>query len=236
MKGKLFGIGVGPGDPQLLTLKAVSVIKKCSVIAVPATPKQASAAYAVIESYLAEKELLECSLTMAKDLGKRQKARQNVAEQIICYLKKGQDVGYVTLGDPTTYSTYMYLHEIIVKRGYVAEIIPGVTSYAAAAAALGIALCEGGETLTIVPAGYEGNLAGLLDSPGNKVIVKSGENLAALLANLKERGYGNSTKIAYRVTMKGQRLYNSIEDYEKSPANGYFITAIVKERINKHEP
>jgi precorrin-2/cobalt-factor-2 C20-methyltransferase len=69
--------------------------------------------------------------------------RQIAAADIIKYLDDGKDVGFVTLGDPTTYSTYMYVHEIIVSKGFDAEIIPGITSYSAAAAALGTALCVG---------------------------------------------------------------------------------------------
>jgi len=236
MKGKLFGIGVGPGDPELLTLKAVNTIQKCRVIAAPETGNGERTALHIIEKYLNGKELLACRFAMEKDMAKRKEARQIAADQIVRFLDSGKDVGFVTLGDPATYSTYMYVHEIIVSRGFGADIIPGITSYAAAAAALGVALCEDDEPLTVIPARHGDNIDKLLDYPGNKVIMKSGGNLARVLAKLKERGYGDRTKIACRVAMDGQRLFTNIEDYEKSPETGYFTIAIVKERMTQYEP
>jgi len=232
IKGKLYGIGTGPGDPELLTFKAVNIIQKCDVVAVPKTGNGERTAFLIIEKYLAGKELLECRFSMDKDIAKRKKTRQIAADNIIQFLDDGKDVGFITLGDPTTYSTYMYVHEIVVSKGFVAEVIPGVTSYAAAAASLGIALCEGGAPLTIIPAGHCENIEELLGYPGNKVIMKSGENLAYVLEKLKEHGLGDRTKIACRATMVGQRLYSSIEEYEKSPETGYFTVAIVQDKAN----
>jgi precorrin-2/cobalt-factor-2 C20-methyltransferase len=128
MKGKLYGIGTGPGDPELLTIKAVGAIQKCGVIAVPKTGSSEKTAFTIIETYLEGKELLECRFSMEKDMSKRREARQLVAADIIRVLENGKDVGFVTLGDPATYSTYMYIHKIIAEKGFDAEIIPGVTS------------------------------------------------------------------------------------------------------------
>ena len=230
-KGKLFGIGAGPGDPELLTIKAIKAIQKSDIIAVPKAGKGERTAFSIIENYLDGKELFECRFSMAKDKAKRIEARQIVAAEITRLLDLGKNVGFVTLGDPATYSTYIYLHKIITDKGYCAEIIPGVTSFAAAAAAFGVALCEGNETLTIIPAAHDEEIDELLDRPGNKVIMKSGENLRYVLSELKKSGYVDRTKIAYRATMDGQRLYNSLEDFEKSPESGYFTIAIVKERL-----
>ena len=227
VRGKLFGIGVGPGDPELLTLKAIKTIKECDVIAVPKAGEGEGTAFSIIEQYLDNKDLIECGFAMDKDMGKRWEARRLAADQIIQYLNRGKKVGFVTLGDPTTYSTYMYVHDIIVGRGFETGIIPGVTSYSAAAAALGLALCEGDAILTIIPAAHSENIDEMLEYPGNKVVMKSGDNLAHVLTRLKERGYGDRTKIAYRVSLDGQRLYTSIEDYEKSPETGYFTIVIV---------
>ena len=228
IKGKLYGIGTGPGDPELLTIKAVNTIRKCGVIAIPDSGSGERAAFSIIEKYLDGKELIACRFAMDKDTEGRKETRQFAAGRIAQYLDNGEDVGFVTLGDPTTYSTYMYVHEIIVNKGFEAEIIPGVTSYAAAAAAFGIPLCEGGEPLLIIPAAHNESIDDLLDFPGNKVIMKSGGNLAQILKRLKERGYGDRTKIAYRAAMDGQRLYAGIEAYDKSPETGYFTLAIIK--------
>ena len=111
----------------------------------------------------------------------------------------------------------------------MAEIIPGITSFAASAAALGISLCEGDDTLTIIPASQNDRIDELLKQPGNKVIMKSGRDLAVVLEKLKEYGYGEKTSIACEVTMKGEQLFTSIEEYEKAPDGGYFTLVIVKE-------
>ena len=230
MKGKLYGIGTGPGDPELLTIKAVNTIQKCDVIAVPQAGSGDRTAFTIVEKYLGGKELLECRFAMEPNMAKRREARQVVADNIMKFLDAGKDVGFVTLGDSTTYSTYMYVHEIVVGKGYDAVVIPGITSYAAASAAFGIALCEGSETLTVIPASYDSDIDQLLDRPGNKVIMKSAENLAQVLEKLKKRSYGEQTKIACRCTMEGERLFNNIDEYEKSPESGYFAIAIVKEK------
>jgi len=226
MKGMLFGIGVGPGDPELLTLKSINTIKKCDVIAYPKTGDGKGAAFSIIEEYLDGKEMLACRFAMAMNLEKLDDSRQIVSDDITRLLNQGKNVGFITLGDPTTYSTYMYIHQIITKKGFCADIIPGITSFATAAAALGIALCEWDETLTIIPIQDGGNIDELLDYPGNKVIMKSGKHLGSVLDKLKARRY--DVKIASRVSMEGQRLYESIEEYEKSPESGYFTIAIAR--------
>jgi len=230
MRGKLYGIGVGPGDPELLTIKAVNTIRKCGVIAAPEPEGSEMTALQIVQEYLDGKELLECRFIMSHDIAKRKESRRNVAASISKMLEQGKDVGFITLGDPTTYSTFMYIHEIIVSEGFEAEIVPGITSYAAAAAALGIALCEGNEALTLIPASHGGDADELLSRPGNKVIMKAGANLSNVLQKLKARGYGDRTRIVSRASMDGQRLYFSIEDYEKTPEQGYFTLTIVKEK------
>ncbi|MCL2046078.1 MAG: precorrin-2 C(20)-methyltransferase [Oscillospiraceae bacterium] len=231
MKGKLYGIGTGPGDPELLTLKAINTIERCSVIAVPKSSGDGErVAYSIVEKYVIGKQLHECHFPMVRDLEERKKARLLAAEGLVKHLDDGKDVAFVTLGDPTTYSTYMYMHEIVVSQGYEAEIVPGITSFAASAAALGISLCEGDETLMIIPASQNERIEELLRQPGNKVIMKSGRDLAGVLEKLKELGYGDKTKVACEVSMENQQLYMSIDEYEKAPEGGYFTLVIVKEK------
>jgi precorrin-2/cobalt-factor-2 C20-methyltransferase len=229
MRGKLYGIGTGPGDPELLTIKAIKAIQGASVIAVPDHSRGEQVALAIVQQYIAGKEILECNFAMERDMAKRQAARQAAAEAIIGILDQGQDVGFVTLGDPTTYSTYMYVHQIVAAQGYPTEIIPGVTSFAAAAAALGIALCSGDQPLTIIPARHSQNIEELLNYPGNKVVMKSSENLLPVLASLKARGLAEKTSVASRVSMADQELFTNIADFEAAPQTGYFTVAIVKE-------
>ena len=229
LKGKLYGIGTGPGDPELLTIKAVRTLERCDVVAAPHSGSGEGTALAIVEEHIQGKELLTCHFSMDRDVEKRKAARLVAADQIIELLDDGKDVGFITLGDPTTYSTYMYVHDIVTAKGYSAEIVPGITSFGASAASLGIALCEGDKTLTIIPARHQETIDELLDHPGDKVIMKSGENLSYVLDKLKQRGLGSKTMISYRATMEGERLYTSIEEYEQAPQTGYFTLAIVKE-------
>ena len=229
MTGKLYGIGTGPGDPELLTLKAVKTIEKCDVIALPNAGNNESTAFKIAEKYVAGKPLLECQFSMDKDENKRKELRKKSADSICELLEQGKDVGFITLGDPSIYSTYMYIHKIVEERGYATQIIPGIPSFIAAAAALNTSLCEGNESLHIIPASDNGDIDGLLALPGNKVIMKSGGSLNNVLEVLKQKGISQKTKIAERCTMDGERIFNSIDEFETAGGAGYFTVAVIKE-------
>jgi len=224
MKGKLFGIGVGPGDPELLTVRAIRAMKECGVIAMPDSGDEKRTAFDIAREHLAEKSILPLALPMTRDPEELRKKREQAADLICEKLAEGKDVGFLTLGDPTVYSTYSYLHKLVVGRGYTASIIPGVTSFCAAAAALGQPLCEGGEPLHIIPALY-GDLDNALSLSGTKVLMKSGKKLGDAIALMREKNL--SASMVERVGMKGERL---IHDVQAEAADaGYFCVVIVKE-------
>ena len=229
MKGKLYGIGTGPGDPELLTLKAINIIEKCDVIALPNAGNNERTAFQIVEKYAGGKPLLECRFSMEKDAEKRNALRKKSADNICELLDQGKDVGFITLGDPTIYSTYMYIHEIVEERGYATQIISGVPSFIAAAAALNISLCAGNEALHIIPASDNENIEELLALPGNKIIMKSGSSLSNVLKALKQKGLSEKTKIVERCTMDGERIFNSIDELEAAGGAGYFSIVVVKE-------
>jgi len=231
-RGTLVGIGTGPGDPELLTLKAIRAIRESDYIAVPDAGSGESTALSIVEPYIEDKPLLECRFAMSSDMASRREARQIAAQSIIELLDQGFNVGFITLGDPTTYSTYMYVHTIVSAAGYATQIVPGITSYTAAAAALQVAVCEGDEAVVIIPARHAADIEELLDAPGNKVIMKSGKNLQGVLDMLKSRGLGSQTLIASRVTMPGEQLFYNIDEFEQADSTGYFTLAIVKPQAN----
>lgn len=120
MNGTLYGVGVGPGDPRLMTYLAVDTIKNCPVIAVPADGKEKAVAYKIasgIVDGIDEKECLNLSTPMTKDKAVLDAAYQAAAEAIIEKLKEGKDVACLTLGDPTIYSTYIYIHRLVKAQG-----------------------------------------------------------------------------------------------------------------------
>ena len=227
MKGKLYGIGTGPGDPDLITLKAVKTIEKCDVIAVPSALQSEKTAFNIVEKYLENKQIIQCHFSMEKDEEKRKEKRLKIAEEICATLEEGKDIGFITLGEPTIYSTYMYIHAEIKKRGFDTEIISGIPSFVAVASALDKSLCEGDEILHIIPATNEKNINEIKNLKGNKVIMKSGKNITEVLQTLK--GMGMDAKIVSRCTMTDQKIFNSISEYENENNPEYFSVIIVKE-------
>ena len=139
IKGTLYGVGVGPGDPRLMTYLAVDTIQKCPVIAVPADGKENAVSYKIasgIVENLDEKECLNLTTPMTKDKAVLNAAYQAASNQIIEQLEQGKDVACLTLGDPTIYSTYIYIHRIVKAHGYAPEIINGIPSFCAVSAKL----------------------------------------------------------------------------------------------------
>lgn len=231
MKGKLFGIGTGPGDSELLTLKAISTMQKCDIIAVPNGGSCDKAAFSIVEKYIIEKPLIHCPFSMDKSVEARKEARNKVANNISKILESGKNVGFITLGDPTIYSTYMYIHKMISQRGFETEIISGIPSFIAAAAALNISLCEGDEVLCIIPGSNQTDkeIENLLNIQGNKVIMKSGKSLADVLKIVDKKGLSSKMQIVERCSMEEQQIYNNIEDFNNVGNASYFSIAIIKE-------
>ena len=154
-KAKLYGVGVGPGDRELITVKAVRVIKECGVITAPLMKNGGKTAYDIAAEYTMGKRFIELEMPMSKDFEELDKNYGAAADVIETELKAGNNVAFLTLGDPTVYSTYMRIDRIMRSRGYETEIIPGITSFCAAAARLNMALCERDEAMTVIPASYD---------------------------------------------------------------------------------
>lgn len=221
-KGRLYGVGVGPGDPELMTLKAVRLIAASDIIAIPQRDRARCVALRIAAEAVPEaltKPTLALDMPMTRDKNVREQAYAAAAEQLTSVLEAGKTVVFLTLGDPTIYSTYGYLHGRMVRAGYEAEYVPGVPSFCAAAAALGEPLCEEGEGLHVLPGnGAEDGCS------GTRVFMKGGvrERKQAL------RDHDGPILGAENVGMDGQRLYRSLEDIPED--TGYFTLIIAKER------
>nr|WP_243121107.1 cobalt-factor II C(20)-methyltransferase [Clostridium autoethanogenum] len=150
--GTLYGIGVGPGDEELLTLKAVNVIKKCEVIVAPsAKDGDRSIAFDTAKNFVDEsKEVIIKHFPMGgkEQEGKIFEAFKTIEER----LNEGKNVAFLTIGDPFVYSTYIYLLEHIKNKGYKTETVPGITSFCAAASLAGQSIVIGDERVLILPA------------------------------------------------------------------------------------
>ena len=150
MKGKFYGIGVGPGDPELLTIKGKRILEEADYIATPKTKGDSeSTALHIVSPYIEGKEVIELVLPMTKDPAILEQAWNDGAKCIMEYLDQGKNVAFITLGDPSLFSTFMYVFRPVRAAGYAWEIVPGVTAPSAAAAKLGIGLADGKENIAI---------------------------------------------------------------------------------------
>jgi precorrin-2/cobalt-factor-2 C20-methyltransferase len=156
--GKLYGVGVGPGAPDLLTLRAQQVIQACPVICLPASASGKSYAGGIIEHLIdhARQEILSVQFPMLRDREQAQPARERAASQILERLYAGHDVAFVTEGDPLVYSTFGYVLETVKQHHPTIpiEVVPGISSITAAAASACLPLAAWDERIAIIPATY----------------------------------------------------------------------------------
>lgn len=222
MKGKLYGVSVGPGDPELLTIKAARIIEKCGVIASPVTHGSNCAALSIARGAcdLSGKTVLKLAFTMSRDESVLSESRNAAAEQIVSFLDGGEDVAFVCIGDISVYSTFSYIAEIISRRGFEFEICPGVTSFCAAAAAAKRPLVLGSEPLIVIPADCA-ELDELCERGGTKVVMKSGKAASAITEKLQGRDVYAAENVGY----EDERIYTSLDEIADS---GYFTTIIFK--------
>lgn len=233
-RGCLYGIGVGPGDPEYLTLKAVRLVNECEYIAVPNAVRQESAAYQIAVQAIPElgrqssdRHWLELPMPMTKDIQEWHSYHKKAAEKIAVILEKGKNVAFLTLGDPTVYSTYMYIDRLIAQLGYRTEIINGVPSFCAAAGRLGQALSVKEEQIHIIPANYDMELA--LSMPGTKVFMKVGRRLSELKRLLRSKQCTAEVREIFMVEncgMEGERCYVGLEQIPEEA--GYFSIVMIK--------
>lgn len=225
-KGILYGVGVGPGDPELLTVKAVRILETCDVVAGPRAGDSEKTALAIAARYIEGKPILHCEMPMTRDKAQRDQSHDAAADEICKLLDAGKTVAFLTLGDPSVYSTYWYVHKRVAARGYDAFLVPGVPSFCAAAAALGRALCEDDEMLHIIPASHASTDDGLALS-GSKVLMKAGRSILDVREKLRARDELADAALVERCGMEGERIVRDLD--ELGDPTGYFSIILVKE-------
>lgn len=229
MQGKLYGVGVGPGDPELLTLKALRLIKENEVIAVPGKDIQASVAYQIVKGAyedLDKKTLIPVAMPMTKDPQVLKTNHDKAADQVEDYLREGKNVVFLTLGDTTVYSTYLYVHKRILERGYEAEIVSGITSFCAVAARMNMGLVEADQPLHVIPATYKAQeMDEILKLPGTKVLMKTGKKMKQVKESIEKSG--QKAVMIENCGMPSEKIYRSAEEIPED--SGYYSLIIVKE-------
>ncbi len=226
-KGILYGVGVGPGDPELLTLKARRILSKADVLAIPERGAGEHTALAIIGDLAEGKERLYCSTPMIRDRARLAAAHDKVASDVAGLLEQGKTVAFITLGDPAVYSTYMYIHRRVAAMGYEARVVPGVTSFCAAAAELGRPLCEGSERLLIVPASHK-DVSDCMAVDANLVFMKAGKELGRLREKLEEADLLESASLVENCGMEDERIYPGFAGAPED--SGYFSVVLVRRK------
>ncbi|MDO5852579.1 MAG: precorrin-2 C(20)-methyltransferase [Thermoplasmata archaeon] len=230
MAGKLYGIGVGPGDPGLLTLKAKGILESSGVIAYPVRKAgERSTAFDIISQVVdvSEKSVEEFLFSMDPDDSVREKCRADAMEKMCRLLDNGEDIAMVTLGDVGVYSTYMYIDREIASRGYETEVVPGIPSFCHGAALASIPLMIGNEGLAVVPVAKENSalLREALESFDNVVVMKAFKSMPLIASMMDEIGIPRSgATVVSNVGMDGE--YIGPMDTERQ--YGYFTTVIIK--------
>ncbi len=228
-KGILYGVGVGPGDPELLTMKAVRVLRHCPVVAAPQTKSGETLALDIVRQALPldGKAVLPLYFSMERDKALIRAAHEKAADAIQVHLDAGEDVAMLNLGDVSIYATWGYVMDLVRKRGYETVMIPGVPSFCAAASRLGTTLVSWGSPLQVIPVG-KGPLEPQLERLGAKVLMKAGSRLPELVDALKRTGQLERAVLAENCGLPDERICG---DLSKCPDDvGYFATIIVKEK------
>ena len=235
MTGRMYGVGVGPGDPGLLTLRAKEILDSCDIIAYPVKrPGDGSTALEIIRPSvsLEGRDVREFLFSMSPD-DRDWKAGHDEAIRSVCsLLGEGKDIAMVTLGDVGVYSTFMYIKEAIEENGYEVEIVPGIPSFCHGAAVAGLPLTLNNEGLAIVPMAKENSelLSVAMDAFDNIVVMKAFKSIPKIMDMMESKGIPtDAATVISNVGMSDQ--YIGILDRERSYS--YFTTVIIKKNHNK---
>ncbi len=237
MHATLYAIGVGPGDPELLTLKAVRIIREVPCICVPKGKEEGSSLALDIVSKVIDmndKEILHAHFPMKKTkapehIGSLDAKWNETVETILSRLNKGMDIAFITIGDPAIYSTFFYLYDRLLELNPLLKIkiIPGVSSINASASSAAISLGLADEKIAIIPATYVDDLRDIFITFDTIVLMKVHKVLDKLIPLLDELSLLKNATYISRVGMEGEVIYRDITKLKKDAQN-YFSILIVK--------
>jgi precorrin-2/cobalt-factor-2 C20-methyltransferase len=231
MTGILYGVGVGPGDPELLTFKAAAVIKEADIILAPKTEKKEdSVALSIARPYLKPNaEIVKLVFPMVSDDKELTEAWQSNKEVILKLLKAGKKVVFLTLGDPMFYSTYIYIYRLLEDSGYPIETIPGVTAFCAIGSHIGYPLVDGDNVLTIVPATMEeAKLDKVLKEADNVVLMKVYKNFPQIVEKLQKYNLMSEAVLISRCGLPEEKVVHNLQDVDTSKPLNYLSTILTK--------
>ena len=227
-KGKLYGIGVGPGDSELVTLKAARILGSVPVVFSPKSSKEKdSIALSIVKPILEKREdyskmmIVAPIFPMIEDKDELEKIWDSASELIAQYLDTGRDVAFITLGDTSIFSTYSYVQKRLIDR-YEIETIPGITSFTACAAARNKALVEQNQILTVVPK-IDDRVEEVLEYSDSIVLMKASRNTTELEKSIEEKEREKEIYSVQNCTRENEKIIEGFSD-EKP----YLTTTIIQ--------
>ena len=228
----IYGVGVGVGAPEMITLKALRVIRECDVIVLPAADGKNSRAYEAVRQVCPEaeeKELKFFEFPMTRDADTLEERRNRIAEDLGKLDSEGKKVAMLVIGDPNLYSTYSYIEMRLKRAGVDCESISGINSFTASAAAAGMPLVMDDEELHVIPGSAE--LEEAIKLKGTKVFMKLGrekyKRLACLIEPLENRGLVEVCAVE-KCGLPEEKVYRGIKQIPEELA--YLSTVIVKDK------
>ena len=226
MKGKFYGVGVGVGDEEELTLKAVRILKEADILVLPEAKKsEGSTAFEIVKNYLREDaEKLFLEFPMLEDVKEKEKIREENAKAIREELEKGKNVVFLTIGDPMIFSTYTYILEHLEETDIV-ETVPGITSFGSMASRLNIPLVIGDEDLKIVSLNKNTDIYKEIENNTNIVFMKLSRNFERLKKALEDTGNFENSILISNCGKENEEIITDVANTEKVH---YFSTLILK--------
>jgi precorrin-2/cobalt-factor-2 C20-methyltransferase len=231
--GKLYGVGVGPGAPDLITLRALDVLRRVPVVALPRSSDYgASKAWEILKPTLGDvqgQERLFLTFPMNKDPERLRPAWDKAFAAIGKYLEEGLDVAFATEGDPSLFSTFIYLELEAPRRwpGVRIEVVPGVSSITAVPAVTGIPLADGQERIAIVPGTYGlEDLDELLERFDTIVLMKIGPEMPRIVEALDRAGLLDRAVYVSKATMTEQRIIRDLREVKTERGDCFAMVVV----------
>ncbi|MEK4339621.1 MULTISPECIES: precorrin-2 C(20)-methyltransferase [Brevibacillus] len=232
--GTLYGIGVGPGDPELITVKAFRLLQQSPVVAYP-KKRMGSKSYAhqIAELYVKpspDKEMLGLVFPMTKDKDILDREWNNTADIVWERLREGKDVAFVTEGDPLFYSTFIHMMRVMKEKYPEVPVVsvPGISSFLGAAARLNLPLADGDEQIGIIPATEDREaMRKAIEEHDCVIFLKVAKVLPMIIGLLKELDLVDHAAVATKVTSSEEMIWTNVRELERAEL-GYLTLMVVK--------
>jgi len=232
--GTLYGIGVGPGDPELVTVKAARILSSCGHVFVPkARIKAESVALTIARRYISKNARIhELTFPMTKDSSELTRRWKDNGREVASILSSGEDAAFLTLGDLFLYSTYIYLLKELKKLMPQAEIVsvPGVTAFSLASALTAFPVGEGSEPIMVIPAAVTdiNVIREALKKPGTVILMKIDKRLPEIINIMEETGVIERAVMVSRAGMEDQRIETDLRVLQNcEPQTGYLSIILI---------